>query len=833
MTDSVCPCDTPPDRPLVIPAGLSSLPRQTQLFPDVRQALLEEIRFKQALDAWRARGSRDFGVMWLELWAYVADVLGFYDERIANESYIRTAVRRPSLRRIVDLLGYIPAPGIAGETRLAAIAEGRTTVQVPARTGFRSDAFDNQPPQVFETETGVEIHPLKNSWEIESVLRVGSNGITTDELTFETAEFGLAKDRIVLITLPGIGPDNTSPDSPQPFVTRVTDVAPFEGKDGTTYVRVTLQHSITIPTNTRLSEIKVQTPSVSAVLTANLPPGGQDTIFNQDSATTVAFFDTVYRQLRQNDRVAVARQSRGIYAAPVATALFETLATIPGTGVSSDQAPVLIPIAQVQLSPALELQGGPFDAFFKEEFTFHFGHVDAGRITNIAETDIKREDLGRTGGVGIVGVVERPPEALASGRLELETGFLLRDADERGALVDGVILFNVDGSATFQATDMTSLPPDLRCPITVFGNVIRATRGESVNEVLGNGNARLALQRFKLRKKPLTYLFVEGGVRSTLEVRVDGVLWSETKTFFGATPEDRVYIVRHDDDRNTFITFGDGVRGARLPSGIKNVLATYRFGSGSAVPPPSKIRQLARPAKGLRGVESPLAATAGKDPDEPAALRSTAPKSVLLFGRAVSTDDFGVLANLVPGVIKAIAEFAWIDDEQQAGVVVRYIGTPDPKKFVASLRAQADPTLPIRALQAQPIVPDTATIEVEVEAGFDAAVVADAVKAALIHVDTGPFALKNAPIGGVILTSTIFEVIHAVPGVIGVRSIQIPFGFTIIGPDGTVVSSVPFFGDVGASICVPPGHFLDFEGGRRVNVVPVAPNAPGAESAGG
>jgi hypothetical protein len=73
MTDSVCPCDTPPDRPLVIPAGLSSLPRQTQLFPDLRQALLEEIRFKQALDAWRARGSRDFGVMWLELWAYVAD----------------------------------------------------------------------------------------------------------------------------------------------------------------------------------------------------------------------------------------------------------------------------------------------------------------------------------------------------------------------------------------------------------------------------------------------------------------------------------------------------------------------------------------------------------------------------------------------------------------------------------------------------------------------------------------------------------------------------------------------------------------------------------------
>jgi hypothetical protein len=98
----------------------------------------------------QAKGERDFGVMWLEMWAYVADVLGFYDERIANESYIRTAVRRPSLRRIVDLLGYVPAPGVAGSAAIAAIAEGRVSVLVPKSTAFRSDAFGSEPPQVFE-----------------------------------------------------------------------------------------------------------------------------------------------------------------------------------------------------------------------------------------------------------------------------------------------------------------------------------------------------------------------------------------------------------------------------------------------------------------------------------------------------------------------------------------------------------------------------------------------------------------------------------------------------------------------------------------------------------
>lgn len=67
---------------------------QTQTFPEVRQALLETIGATPVLASWRARGERDFGLMWLEMWAYVCDVLGFYDERIANESYIRTAVRR-------------------------------------------------------------------------------------------------------------------------------------------------------------------------------------------------------------------------------------------------------------------------------------------------------------------------------------------------------------------------------------------------------------------------------------------------------------------------------------------------------------------------------------------------------------------------------------------------------------------------------------------------------------------------------------------------------------------------------------------------------------------
>src|SRR5262245_36171972 len=166
---SDCPCDTPPVLRLEIAAGLDALPRQLRAFPEVRRALLAALPTKHALQDWRARNSRDLGLMLLEMWAYVSDVLGFYDERIANESYIRTAQRRPSLRRLVELIGYVPAPGIAGKITLAAIAEGRTNVTLPVGTGFRSDAFADQAPQVFEITEETVINPFKNEWTIGPV----------------------------------------------------------------------------------------------------------------------------------------------------------------------------------------------------------------------------------------------------------------------------------------------------------------------------------------------------------------------------------------------------------------------------------------------------------------------------------------------------------------------------------------------------------------------------------------------------------------------------------------------------------------------------------------
>ena len=145
-TTSVCPCDQVefPPKP-DIPAGLSTLPRQLAGFPEFRAAMLSHIPAHRLMDTdivpvdqqqplqdWRAREGDDLGIMLLEMWAYVLDVLAFYEERIANETYLQTAQREISLRRLVELIGYHPSPATAASVTLALLADtGKGLISIP------------------------------------------------------------------------------------------------------------------------------------------------------------------------------------------------------------------------------------------------------------------------------------------------------------------------------------------------------------------------------------------------------------------------------------------------------------------------------------------------------------------------------------------------------------------------------------------------------------------------------------------------------------------------------------------------------------------------------
>jgi hypothetical protein len=778
--------------------------------------------------------------MWLEMWAYISDVLGFYDERTANETYIRTSVRRPSLRRIVQLLGYTPSSGVAASAKVAAIADGSIPVNLPPATGFRSSAFGKESPQVFETTVPWTIHPLKNQWKVTSFKRRPTldaapsaiDGGNVRTLLFETQGFGLAKNEMVLFES-----RETTVSPVDPPVSLVTATDSIEGRDSLTYVRVTLQPAVTIDGETDLSQLRARRPTQSATPTVNEPvdtEGGNTApppVGNlPDSGGTRVYLDLGPASFRQSDPI-IAVLNLGSPEAQYALTTVSSVkaASVTVTGIPpqqlsipqpDDEPDLVVPIPSPTV-PATELILQPelAEDFVDnpDKLTFLYTFVDGGQPTNAGKTEIGVEDLADSDGIPLDGIIEPPPEAIeaAAGLAEtgvigeLEQEFLISDGAQSGAVVDGRIEFTSDGRATFFALSPEQLlTSKLRLPLTIYGNVIDTTRGQSVfGEVLGNGNARVPSQRFKLRKKPLTYLASTGS--NTLEIRVDGVLWSEVVSFFGRGPEDTVYTVRHDDEQNTFVTFGDGVRGARLPSGVKNVVANYRFGAGAAAPPAGSINQLAGAVKGLRAVRSPIAAEAGKDPDQPEELRTNAPLTALLFGRAVSAADFEALARQQPGIVQAKAEWLWIQSQMQAGVVVQYIGTADPATIAAVLTAQADPTIPLEVTQAEAI-PTTVSLGVEVDSRFVKETVAAEVLAFLIAPGTGVLSLEQARIGGTFWPSILYEAVSQVKGVVAVS------GVTFLTSTGTPQISNS------RGTCIETGKYLDFSAPGSVTVTGVA-----------
>ena len=101
MNDSPCPCGNVSDPQVVSnPPGLSQISYQVDDFTGFRRAMLRPLPGEQAIGAWRPAAD-DLGLQVIEWWAYLAQIIQFYNERQANESYLRTATRQSSLANLV------------------------------------------------------------------------------------------------------------------------------------------------------------------------------------------------------------------------------------------------------------------------------------------------------------------------------------------------------------------------------------------------------------------------------------------------------------------------------------------------------------------------------------------------------------------------------------------------------------------------------------------------------------------------------------------------------------------------------------------------------------
>jgi hypothetical protein len=101
--------------------GLSAIAYRVGAHADFKQSMLARLSTARlvALQDLRTREDDDFSIALLDGWATVSDVLTFYQERIANESYLRTATERRSILELARAIGYELRPGVAASAYLA------------------------------------------------------------------------------------------------------------------------------------------------------------------------------------------------------------------------------------------------------------------------------------------------------------------------------------------------------------------------------------------------------------------------------------------------------------------------------------------------------------------------------------------------------------------------------------------------------------------------------------------------------------------------------------------------------------------------------------------
>ncbi len=743
---SPCPCEDSPGPQVVSNrAGLPSISYRADDFTGFRRALLQPLPGEQSLGLW-APAPGDLGLQMLEWWAYLGDILTFYNERIANETYLGTAQLASSVAGLVDLMGYVPAPGLAATGQVAAV---RTTTRpseplvIPAGMQISSTATPGAPAQTFEVSTSGSFPgpsdvmatlppnpalPVTSSNNPESVLLAGKvTGVKAgDRLVLVVTNWSGSDDNWSLVTVlsvdpqtdPGTGAVNTSVTFTGSALWGTTaaptsssgtaSIGTGGGSVGFPFLGVLSEERDELefsasrwwtrgeqpqqpPVVAQAASYRLLRPNAAASLWSLGGSGVSPAAAVSEDGTCVNLSAAV-PSVQPGDLVLFDGGSQASSVLVSVLKAHEDLGTVPFPEQTSPATPDIVvthTVLEVATPDPTTVAG------YSSEPTVvavRYAFRDVGTIIATPVGTLPT----------LPAVVSVPPS------FELQPGTstaLLQDATGTATAV-GV---TPAGAGALTLTPGPSTPPSfsppLAVPLRLLFDVLDVSRGVTVpSETLGSGNAAVANQSFTLQKSPLTYVASGAGWSSTLQVFVDGVLWAEVPSFYQQPPNAQVYVVERAPDLTTTVRFGDGVNGARLTSGTGNVLATYRYGSGSASPPAGRLTTILKQQPNLASIQNPVAVSGGRDPQSPADVKTNAPASVFTFGRAVSADDYEVIASQAAGVTRAKAYWTFDADEQRTLVKI-YVNNDAGGVLTASqaLAGSDDPNRPVSVVAAQPI----------------------------------------------------------------------------------------------------------------------------------
>ena len=763
--DCLCGCCEPGAPATPVPLdnrpGLSATAYRIGTFAAFRRAMLEALG--RELPELATREPDDHAVTVLELWAAAADVLTFYQERIANGAFLRTAEHRDQVLRLARLIDYQLRPGLAAEARVAFTLDDNHALTIPVGTRLMSVPGPDERPQFFET-----LAPLAADWRLNRVrvlpvpdaytgLGKGEAQIPVKKLPERLAQ----GDQLVLFDATRLelkqvekieetdygrylsfSPPVQKPSDKtkwQPLARKILRELRFFGHNAPEQVTVFQPGKQSDDNKKWLSAPNSEAADLTKDGKLKLPVKGDlyplDRVYDDLRAGAVLLIDAG----QGTDPVALARVDKVVTSAQTLGLLQDTVTAVQLSDIGGFSLPA---IADRRLARVFEVD--PQAIEFRE-------HDHAATLT------------GNRLAVPLTGL----------DALEAKRAIVLEDGTAPPHAATVISTERDDKTEHLLVSFTPALPKPLERGTAVMrANVAWAGHGEpQAPEILGSGDGTKPFQRFSLRKAPLT--FRPSGTKpageSTLALTVNGERWREAESLLAAGPNDKVYALRQNDDGTTAVLFGDGRNGARLPTGSGNVPAVYRQGLGleGRVKAGQLSILLTRPP-GLKEAVNPLPAEGGADPETLDQARTTAPTTVLTMGRAVSLLDFARLAEASGEVARAAATWVWRGLEKAVHLTVAAQGgaalsDEALRRLHRALDAARDPN---QALLLGNVLRLGLRIEgtVFVEPAFERDAVLEAARRALL----AAFAFERVAFADAVHLSDVHAVLHTVAGVRGV-----------------------------------------------------------------
>lgn len=766
--------------------GLSALAYRVGTHGRFKESMRAALSAEPALADLTTRADDDPTLALIDAWATVLDVLAFYQERIANEGFLRTATERRSVLELARRIGYELRAGVAASTWLAFTLKrgpgAPEAATIPTGTRAQSLPGQDETPQTFETVETVE---ARTEWQEMRARQRAPVGVFrgTTGLWLEGVDNNLspgdglllvghereddpASDRWDFRLLESVELDRDRGLTRVEFEYPLGSWAPFKlpAEDPTVYVlrrRVALFGHNAPDWDAMPEEVRVRKdPAVTSGDSAapewpGLTIGDISAIREAEFDDGPVYLDAVYPEIVAGSWVVLEK--------PGYAELYRVDRVIEDarTGFTLSTK-----------STRLELDGENLSERFNE-------HVRDTVVFAVSEPLVRAEAPIGEPVQGATAVLSEPVGGLAEDRLvavtgtDVDTGELAAEVATIAAVdeVDGLPLLTFEEELRHRYAREDG---DGIVGARFNANVAPATHGETVSgEVLGSGDGARTFQRFELAHTPLTYVSAAtpSGTESTLEVRVDGVLWEEVPSLYGQAPDARVYITRLADDGTVSVQFGDGRSGARLPTGVENVTASYRHGLGlEGLVDAGQISLLMTRPLGVDGVANPTEPTGADDPERLAAARSHAPLTVLTLDRIVSVRDFEDFAAAFTGIGKARAEALWSGERRLVHLTiagVRGAEISDDSALYANLLSAIDDA---RHADQEVVVASYArlTFGLEARVAVDEDHVAEEILRAVEIALLDAFSFETRAFGQGVTTSEVLAAMQGVEGVVAV-----------------------------------------------------------------